>query len=192
WARRSRPRSGSSTSPRCACSPRSSRMDSRTRRARTGSPIAPRRIRGDHRRAAACSKLSPGRTRNVEETMSAIEYAVTNPATGEKLKSYDLISDDDLRAAIGRAHAARQPWGRDTTVEERAKIIGRVAELHAERRQELAEIITREMGKPIEQALGEVDFSAAIYQYYADGGVKLLADEPIELLDGDGSAFIRR
>src|SRR6201991_2137556 len=50
----------------------------------------------------------------------------------------------------------------------------------------------REMAKPIEQARGEVEFSAAIYQYYADNGPKLLADEPIELLEGDGSAFIRR
>jgi succinate-semialdehyde dehydrogenase / glutarate-semialdehyde dehydrogenase len=48
------------------------------------------------------------------------------------------------------------------------------------------------MGKPIEQALGEVDFSAAIYQYYADNGPGLMKDESIDLLDGDGSAFIRR
>ena len=124
--------------------------------------------------------------------MSAIEYAVTNPATGETLKKFDTISDDALKAAIGRAHDARQGWGRDTSVEERAQVIARVAELHTSRRQELAEIITREMGKPIEQALGEVDFSAAIYQYYADNAAKLLADEPIDLLEGDGSAFIRR
>jgi succinate-semialdehyde dehydrogenase / glutarate-semialdehyde dehydrogenase len=124
--------------------------------------------------------------------MSAIEYAVTNPATGEKLKTFETISDDALRAAIGRAHDVRQAWGRDTTVEERAKIISRVADLHNERSQELAEIITREMGKPIEQAVGEVEFSAAIYQYYADNAEKLLADEPIDLLDGEGSAFIRR
>jgi succinate-semialdehyde dehydrogenase/glutarate-semialdehyde dehydrogenase len=124
--------------------------------------------------------------------MSAIEYAVTNPATGETLKRFDTISDDALRAAIGRAHDARKGWGRETSVEERAQVIARVAELHTSRRQELAEIITREMGKPIEQALGEVDFSAAIYQYYADSAVKLLADEPIDLLEGDGSAFIRR
>ncbi len=39
------------------------------------------------------------------------------------------------------------------------------------------------MGKPIEQALGEVDFSAAIYDYYADNAEAFLADEPIELLD---------
>ncbi len=125
-------------------------------------------------------------------SLSAIEYAVTNPATGETLKTYDIIGDDDLKAAIGRAHEARTGWGRDTSVEDRAKVIAKVAELHTERRQELAEIITREMGKPIEQALGEVDFSAAIYQYFADTVVKLLADEPIELLDGEGSAFIRR
>ena len=48
------------------------------------------------------------------------------------------------------------------------------------------------MGKPIEQALGEVDFCAAIYEYYADNAEELLADEPIELLDGEGSAVIRR
>jgi succinate-semialdehyde dehydrogenase/glutarate-semialdehyde dehydrogenase len=124
--------------------------------------------------------------------MSAIEYAVVNPATGERLKRFDTISDDALRAAIGRAHDVRQRWGRDTSVEDRAQVVARVAELHTARRQELAEIITREMGKPIEQALGEVDFSAAIYQYYADNAAKLLADEPIDLLEGDGSAFIRR
>jgi succinate-semialdehyde dehydrogenase/glutarate-semialdehyde dehydrogenase len=48
------------------------------------------------------------------------------------------------------------------------------------------------MGKPIEQAVGEVEFAAAIYEYYADNGEKLLADEEIELLDGEGSALIRR
>ena len=48
------------------------------------------------------------------------------------------------------------------------------------------------MGKPIEQAVGEVEFSAAIYEFYADNAEKLLADEPIELLDGEGSAFVRR
>jgi succinate-semialdehyde dehydrogenase/glutarate-semialdehyde dehydrogenase len=48
------------------------------------------------------------------------------------------------------------------------------------------------MGKPIGQALGEVDFAAAIYEYYADHSADFLKDEPIELLAGDGSAVIRR
>jgi succinate-semialdehyde dehydrogenase/glutarate-semialdehyde dehydrogenase len=119
------------------------------------------------------------------------DYAVVDPATGETLKTYPTITDDELQGAIGRAFAARTSWA-DTPVAERAAIIGRVGALHEERKQELAEIITREMGKPIEQAVGEVEFSAAIYQYYADNGPKLLEDEPIELLDGEGSAFIRR
>jgi succinate-semialdehyde dehydrogenase/glutarate-semialdehyde dehydrogenase len=120
------------------------------------------------------------------------DYAVVDPATGETIKTYPTISDEQLDAAVGRAHAAHDGWSRDKTVEERAALIARVGELHLERRQELAEIIKREMGKPIEQALGEVDFSAAIYQYYADNAEKLLADEPIDLLEGEGSAFIRR
>src|SRR4051794_7091602 len=119
------------------------------------------------------------------------DYAVVDPATGETLKTYDTITDAQLEQAIGAAHDAHPAWAA-RTVEERAAIIRRVGELHTERRQELAEIIKREMGKPIEQALGEVDFSAAIYAYYADNAAELLADEPIKLLEGDGSAFIRR
>ncbi len=120
------------------------------------------------------------------------EYAVVDPATGETLKEYPTISDEQLDAAIGRAHAAHPGWSQEHTVEERAALIRRIGELHSERRQELAEIIGREMGKPIEQALGEVDFAVAIYDYYADNAVALLADEPIELLEGEGSALIRR
>src|SRR6185436_1129953 len=131
-------------------------------------------------------------TTTTEEPMAAIDYAVVDPATGETVKTYETISDDDLKAAIGRAAGAHRAWGRETTVEERAAVIARVAAIHEERKQELGEIIVREMGKPIEQAVGEVEFSAAIYAYYADNAAKIMADEPIELLDGEGSAFVRR
>jgi succinate-semialdehyde dehydrogenase / glutarate-semialdehyde dehydrogenase len=120
------------------------------------------------------------------------EYAVVNPATGETIKSYPSITDAELEAAIAAADATHREWSRSTTVAERAALIRRVGELHSERRQELSEIIVREMGKPIEQALAEVDFCADIYGYYADNAEKLLADEPIELLAGSGSALIRR
>src|SRR5919112_5321044 len=119
-------------------------------------------------------------------------YAVVNPATGETVKEYPTISDDDLRDAIGRADQAMRDWSAQTSAEERAALVRRVGELHAEQRERLAEIIVREMGKPVEQALAELDFTAAIYEYYADNAPKLLADEPIELLDGEGSAYIRR
>ena len=95
-------------------------------------------------------------------------YAVVDPATGEKVKEYPTTSDDDLRAAIGRADEVHRTWSASSTVAERADLVRRVGELHVERRQELGEIIVREMGKPIEQALGEVDFAGDIYGFYAD------------------------
>jgi succinate-semialdehyde dehydrogenase/glutarate-semialdehyde dehydrogenase len=120
------------------------------------------------------------------------DYAVVNPATGETIAEYPTISDADLRDAIARADKAHAEWAGSSTVQERAALVRRVGELHIEQRQRLAEIIVREMGKPIEQALGEVDFAAAIYDYYAERGPALMADEPIELLEGDGSALVRR
>jgi succinate-semialdehyde dehydrogenase/glutarate-semialdehyde dehydrogenase len=120
------------------------------------------------------------------------DYAVVNPATGETVKTYPTISDQDLQAAIARATEAHRTWSASTSVQERAALLHRLAELHTEHRERLADIIVREMGKPVEQALGEVDFCVAIYEYYADTAAKLLADEPIDLLDGTGSAFIRR
>ena len=121
-----------------------------------------------------------------------MSYAVTNPATGETVKTYPTISDADLDAAIAAADEAHRTWSRSTSVEERAALVRRVGELHVERRQDLAEIIVREMGKPIEQALAEVDFAGAIYEYYADHSADFLKDEPVQLLAGEGSAIIRR
>ncbi|WP_299566108.1 NAD-dependent succinate-semialdehyde dehydrogenase [uncultured Mycolicibacterium sp.] len=119
-------------------------------------------------------------------------YAVTDPATGEVVKTYPTATDADIEAAVAAATAAYRNWAKQTTVAERAALVRRVAELHVERKDELARIIQREMGKPLDQAVGEVEFSAAIYEYYADNGEKFLADEPIELLDGEGTALVRR
>jgi len=119
-------------------------------------------------------------------------YAVVNPATGETIKEYPEISDGDLRAAIERADKASKTWSASSTVAERAALVRKVGELHSERREQLAEIIVREMGKPVEQALMEVDFAGMIYGFYADQAESLMADEPIELLGGEGTAIIRR
>ena len=119
-------------------------------------------------------------------------YAVTNPATGEQVKTFPTITDEELDSAIALAYDTYQNWLRTSTVDERAKLVRRVGELHSERREQLAEITTREMGKPLEQALGEVDFCVDIYSFYADNGPDLMKDEPIELLAGEGSAIIRR
>jgi succinate-semialdehyde dehydrogenase / glutarate-semialdehyde dehydrogenase len=118
-------------------------------------------------------------------------YAVVNPATGEKLEEYPEISDDELDAAIARAWEAREALT-SLSAAERAEKIKRLGELHLERRETLAAIAVKEMGKPMEQALGEVDFCGDIYGYYADRAADFLKDEPIELLAGEGTAVIRR
>jgi succinate-semialdehyde dehydrogenase/glutarate-semialdehyde dehydrogenase len=118
------------------------------------------------------------------------DYAVVNPATGETLATYPTITDDALEAAIAKADAAFRSW-RDVAVADRAARIRRVAELHRERRDELAAIIVREMGKPLSAAVAEVDFAADITEYYADNAEKITADQPIDI-QGEGSAVIRR
>ncbi|WP_066906134.1 NAD-dependent succinate-semialdehyde dehydrogenase [Millisia brevis] len=119
-------------------------------------------------------------------------YAVVDPATGDVVAEYPTATDEEVTAAIDSAYSTYQSWGRTSTVAQRAALLSKVAQLHEERKDELAKIINREMGKPIDQSVGEVEFCAAIYQYYADNAEKFLADESIELVDGEGSAFIRR
>ncbi|MBX7434709.1 aldehyde dehydrogenase family protein [Mycobacterium sp. Y57] len=118
-------------------------------------------------------------------------YAVTDPASGDVVKEYPTATDAEIEAALASAFAAGKTWAKTTTVAERAALVRRVGELHNERAAELGAIIVREMGKPLEDAIGEVEFSGAIYEYYADNAEKLLADQPIELLDGTGDAVIK-
>jgi len=120
------------------------------------------------------------------------EYAVVNPATGEKVAEYPTFTDEEVQRSVAKAKEAHDGWSRNSTPAERAALVHRVAELHRERREELADLIVREMGKPREQALGEVDFSADIYDYYADNAERINADRPIEDLQGEGTAVIRR
>jgi succinate-semialdehyde dehydrogenase / glutarate-semialdehyde dehydrogenase len=119
-------------------------------------------------------------------------YAVINPATDEVIKEYPEISDAELKEAIGRADDAFRAWSESSTVAERAELVRAVGRLHTERSKELGEIIVREMGKPIEQAVGEVEFAGAIYEFYAENAESLMADEPIQLLGGEGTAIVRR
>ena len=113
--------------------------------------------------------------------MSTSVYAVVDPSTGELVQEYPTATDEQIEQAIAAAAKAHREWSRESTVAERAALIRKVAELHTERKDELAKIIQREMGKPLDQSVGEVEFSAAIYEYYADNAEKFLADEPIEL-----------
>lgn len=119
------------------------------------------------------------------------EYAVTNPATGETLATYPTATDAEVAAAVAAADEAFRGWGRTSAPAARADLLRRVAQLHRERRDELAAIIVREMGKPLAAAEGEVDFAADITEFYADHIDRITGDTPIDIL-GEGTAVIRR
>jgi succinate-semialdehyde dehydrogenase/glutarate-semialdehyde dehydrogenase len=119
------------------------------------------------------------------------DYAVVNRATGETLATYPLATDAEVEQALASADAAARGWARTSTVAERATLIRKVAELHRERRDDLAAIIAREMGKPLAASLGEVDFAADITEFYADNADQIMKDQPIDIL-GEGTAVIRR
>ena len=119
-------------------------------------------------------------------------YQVSDPATGEVVKVYPTATDRQVEDAVTAAQAAYSSWAKTSSVTERAGLIRAVAQLHRERKDTLGAIINREMGKPLAQSVAEAEFSASIYEYYADHAEQFLADEPIALLDGQGSALIRR
>jgi succinate-semialdehyde dehydrogenase/glutarate-semialdehyde dehydrogenase len=111
-------------------------------------------------------------------------YTLTNPATGELIEEIENTSDEDVRAAIERVHLGYSSWRR-RPVEERAAIVARAAELFAERSDELAAIMTLEMGKRINEGRGEIGIVVDIFNYYADNGPALLADELLTVTTGD-------
>ncbi|GAA2736092.1 NAD-dependent succinate-semialdehyde dehydrogenase [Pedococcus aerophilus] len=126
----------------------------------------------------------------MSETKTSPTYAITNPATGEVEKTFDPATDEQVEAALAGAHAAYTSW-KDVPIEERAKVVHRIAELFVERKDELGAIATREMGKPLSEAVGEAEFCGEIFDYFANEGPTLAADQPIKTFSG-GKAMVQK
>ena len=118
------------------------------------------------------------------------EYKVVNPATNETEREFATATDAEVEQVLARSAAAFRSW-RTSAKDERAKVLRRVAELYKERIDDLAALITREMGKPTPEAKGEIQLVASIYRYYAEQGPKLLEDTPLSPRAG-GQAVIRK
>ena len=117
-------------------------------------------------------------------------YAVTNPATGQVEERFETFTDEQVAAAVDAADEAYRTWGRATPIEQRATLMRKAVASYRDQQQELATIINHEMGKTMDEALVEVEFSAEILEYYADHAAEFLADEPIDRAAA-GTAFIR-
>jgi len=117
------------------------------------------------------------------------KYATVDPSTGKVLREFPTLSDVEAEQALTRSHDAYRAWHRAETAD-RASVLARVADLHRRHADELAELMSLEMGKPITQARGEVELSASIYEYYATSGPGLLTDEVLDI-GGSGRAVVR-
>jgi succinate-semialdehyde dehydrogenase/glutarate-semialdehyde dehydrogenase len=117
-------------------------------------------------------------------------YQVVNPATGKLEREYPTATDAEISDILGRAERGYASWRRSPKAE-RTDILRRVAQLYADRADELAAIITREMGKTTAEAQGELEFTVGIYRYYADHGPELLKDEPLAS-NTPGTAWVRK
>ncbi|WLP89109.1 NAD-dependent succinate-semialdehyde dehydrogenase [Gordonia sp. NB41Y] len=116
-------------------------------------------------------------------------YTTIDPATGELVAEFPEISNAQLDELIGLSATTYRSWRR-TPLADRRVVLSRVAELHREQADDLAKILTLEMGKPIAQARGEVELVASIYAYYAERADDLLADEHLDI-SGPGTAVVR-
>jgi succinate-semialdehyde dehydrogenase / glutarate-semialdehyde dehydrogenase len=102
-----------------------------------------------------------------------------NPATGEKIKSYTLHTEKEVSDKINTTHNAWLFW-KDSTFEERTRLLTNMAEVLTSRKAELAKLMALEMGKPVTQGLAEVDKCASVCTYYAEHAKGHLADMPVE------------
>ncbi|HEU5277617.1 MAG TPA: aldehyde dehydrogenase family protein [Gaiellaceae bacterium] len=100
---------------------------------------------------------------------------VVEPATEEVLAELPAAGVEEADAAVARAKAAFPAW-RTVTPADRAKILRRIASALAERVEDLAQLETRNVGKPISDSRGEVGMVVDVFDYYAGAPERLLGD----------------
>lgn len=115
------------------------------------------------------------------ETKSAIE--TTNPATGKSLHHYNYMTDDEVEKAISKCHDAFKKW-KEVPTEDRAEVIKAIGKALMKSKEALAQLMTDEMGKTLEQSHQEVELCAAICEYTAKIGPKELKTEERDMVSG--------
>jgi succinate-semialdehyde dehydrogenase / glutarate-semialdehyde dehydrogenase len=105
--------------------------------------------------------------------------STTDPRTGTVVKTFDELTDDQLEEKLARAAAAFESY-RLTTHQERAGWLRAAADICDKRTEEVAEMMTLEMGKTKKAAAAEVQKCSAVLRYYADNAADFLSDEPVD------------
>ncbi|WP_336195922.1 succinate-semialdehyde dehydrogenase [Enterobacter hormaechei] len=111
---------------------------------------------------------------------SAIHAHSVNPATGETLAAYPWATSGDVERAIAQADTGFRQWRRESVAHRAQKLRDLGAALRS-RAEEMAQTISREMGKPIVQARAEVAKSASLCDWYAEYGPAMLRPESTQV-----------
>ena len=106
-------------------------------------------------------------------------FDVVDPATGETIATAASATAPDVDAAVGAARRAfdEGPWPR-TPERQRARVLQKAAEIIASRREELATLETRDCGKPLAEAVDDIDEVVFMYEYYAGWATKITGEIP--------------
>ena len=123
----------------------------------------------------------------LDRPQSRDKLQTVNPATGEPGRSYEAHTIDDACAAAAAAHRAFRDWRR-TSFADRSAVIHRAAEVLRARKEDLARLMTEEMGKPVDDGRAEVEKCAFHCDWFADHAEEYLAREPADI--GGGEAFV--
>src|ERR1700712_1293050 len=102
-----------------------------------------------------------------------------NPADGTLIRRFEALTDEQLEGKIAAAAEAFRA-SRTVPVEHRALCMRKLATLLEHETDELAALVTTEMGKPIGASAQEVLKCAAVCRFYAENAARMLAPEPVE------------
>lgn len=121
---------------------------------------------------------------------ASAELATVNPATGETIESYAHTTADHLDEVLENARAVQRRWA-VSPVRQRVAAIRRLADLLVDQRQTLAEQIVQEMGKPLAQALSEIDKCVLTCRFYAEKLPAMLEPSVVDVSPDTASVHLR-
>lgn len=117
-------------------------------------------------------------------------YKSVNPWNNEVIKEYKYSTDEEVKKAIADGHALYISW-RNDPVSSRSQHLHNLADYLEKHTDEIAEIMTKEMGKLFKEAQGEVALSVIIARYYANNAERILSPEKIDSVMGEAQVISR-
>lgn len=106
-----------------------------------------------------------------------------NPATSEEGETFPALNDEKIEEKVARAAATYRHW-RNTDYNTRTDLLTKMANEYEQRRDELAAIVTKEMGKPVKQARAEIEKCEKAFRFYAENGSQMLNPVERRLVNG--------